>query len=110
MSTTGRQYGPKPHHYIGFYGCAHADRVVAVRSRPLVCVKPHHDWSWKLTCPACGELHVVQPLWRRCTEHEQRTRGEVQVPTEKIDPMERSARRKGLRTERAKREAASRTW
>lgn len=67
--------------FIGFYGCSVADRIVCVAPpRGRGGEKPHHTESWKITCPACGETHVVKPYWRRATEHERRTKPELVLP------------------------------
>lgn len=75
---SGRRFGQK-YFWLGFYGCSAEDRIVAVRPSPARCQRPFYGWKWKIECPACGEEHAVNPLWRKATEHEQRKKAEAAI-------------------------------
>lgn len=78
--------------YVGHYGCSVADRIVKVRPPLRVTGRPHALESWKITCPACGEVHVVRPMWRPALKWSELDRSEMRMPKHTTDGSETEVR------------------
>jgi hypothetical protein len=61
---------------IGFYGCADRGGKL-VRCISVGTVKPPD--SAKVDCPACGERHMVVPIWRPAVDGDERGKAEVTI-------------------------------
>jgi hypothetical protein len=77
-------WAPRPEDRLGFFGCSsNGGSIVRIGLLGHSRRKPPRHIS--IDCPACGQRHPVEPIWRRPTEADEGREPDLVVDLAAID-------------------------